>query len=192
MFERFTGDARKVVEGAVDRCERARADAVTEEDMLLAVLDMRGSTAASVLAALGVDRRREAVEGALGEARRFGGISRADAEALADLGIDVTEIVARVEGVHGRGALTAGRQFQRWSPGGHRPFAAGAKAVLVRSLRAAAARGDRRIGDEHILLALAIGPGVAADVLAEYGASPGEIERVLRDGQAGGEGRAAS
>jgi len=182
MFERFTGDARQVVVGAVDRCERARADAVTEEDMLLAVLDMQGSPASAVLSALGVDRRREALEGALGQARRYGGISRADAEALADLGIDVSEIVARVEDVHGRGALTAGRQFQRWSPGGHRPFAPGAKAVLVRSVRAATARGDRRIGDEHILLALAIGPGVAADVLAEYGASPGEIERVLRGG----------
>jgi len=189
MFERFTGDARHVVEGAVDRCERARADAVTEEDMLLAVLDMRGSRASSVLSALGVDRRREAVEGALGEARRFGGISRADAEALAGLGIDVTEIVARVEGVHGRGAMNAGRRFQRWTPGGHRPFAPSAKAVLVRSVRAATARGERRIGDEHILLALAIGPGVAADVLAEYGASPGEIERVL---SGGGDGSAAA
>lgn len=189
MFETFTGDARDVVAGAVDRCERARADAVTAEDMLLAVLDMRGSRASSVLAALGVDRRREAVEGALGEARRYGGISRADAAALAGLGIDVAEIVARVEGVHGRGALTAGRRFQRWSPGGHRPFAPSAKAVLVRSLRAATSRGERRIGDEHILLALAIGPGVAADVLAEYGASPGEIERVL---SGGGDGPASA
>jgi hypothetical protein len=65
----------------------------------------------------------------------------------------------------------------------------GAKAVLVRSLRAATAQGARHIGDEHILLALAIGPGVAADVLTEYGASPGEIERVLR---ADGDGTASA
>lgn len=135
-----------------------------------------------MLSALGVTARREPLELALGEARRRGGISRADTEALAGLGIDVAEIVARVEDTHGRGALATDRRPRRWRPAGHRPFTREAKAVLERSLRAALARGDRHIGDEHILLALAAGPGVVADVLAEYGASQAQVERVLGAG----------
>ncbi|MFI1968395.1 peptidase [Streptomyces cinnamoneus] len=185
MLERFTKSAREVVEGAAGRAERAGA--VTEEHLLLALLDLEGTRAAFALAALGVHRRREALEGALDEIRRRGGISRAEAEALAGLGIDVAEIVARVEDAHGRGALATGRTPRRRWSAGRQPFTREAKAVLERSLRAALARGDRHIGDEHILLALAAGPGVVADVLTEYGASQADVERVLGNG---GEGRA--
>ncbi|MFG2196732.1 Clp protease N-terminal domain-containing protein [Streptomyces sp. NPDC048639] len=182
MFERFTRSARDVVEGAVGYSERAGAETVTDEHLLLSLLDLEGTKATFALAALGVDRRREALEEALGEARRRGGISRADAEALAGLGIDVAEIVARAEYAHGPGALATGLRPRRWRPAGHRPFTREAKAVLERSLRAALARGDRHIGDEHILLALATGPGVVADVLIEYGASQAAVERVLGGG----------
>ncbi|WP_407288999.1 Clp protease N-terminal domain-containing protein [Streptomyces sp. BP-8] len=187
MFEKFTRSARDVVKGAISHSGRAGATAVTEEHLLLSLLDAEGTTASSALASLGVDRRREALEGALREARQRGGISRADAEALAGFGIDVDEVVARVEATHGSGALAADRTTKRWRPAGHRPFTPEAKAVLERSLRAALARGDRHIGDEHILLALAAHPGVVADVLTEYGADQAEVERALRDG---GPGRA--
>ncbi|GAA1879049.1 Clp protease N-terminal domain-containing protein [Streptantibioticus ferralitis] len=185
MFERFSKSARDVVEGAVGHAERVVSETVAEEHLLLSLLEREGTKAAFVLNALGVTERRELLERALGEARRRGGISRVDAEALAGLGIDVTEIVARVEDAHGRGALATGRRPRHWWSAGHRPFTREAKAVLERSLRAALARGDRHIGDEHILLALAAGPGVVADVLAEYGASQAEVERVL-----GGDGKA--
>ncbi|MFJ9912787.1 Clp protease N-terminal domain-containing protein [Actinacidiphila glaucinigra] len=187
MFEKFTKSARGVVEGAVGHAERAGDPAVTEDHLLLSLLDREGTRASAALAALGVDRRRAALEEALDETRRRGGVSRADAEALAGLGIDVAEIVARVEDAHGAGALATGRGPRRWRPAGRRPFTRGAKGVLERSLRAAVARGDRHIGDEHILLALAVGPGVVADVLAEHGASWADVERVLA---AEGEGRA--
>ncbi|MFF7215084.1 Clp protease N-terminal domain-containing protein [Streptomyces sp. NPDC008238] len=179
MFERFTKSAREVVEGAVGHAERAADPAVTEDHLLLSLLDRRGTRASAALAALGVDRRREALEEALGESRRRGGVSRADAAALAGLGIDVAEIVARVEDAHGSGVLAAGSGPRRRRPSGRRPFGRGAKGVLERSLRSAVARGDRHIGDEHILLALTAGPGVVADVLAEHGASWADVERVL-------------
>ncbi|MGW3246196.1 Clp protease N-terminal domain-containing protein [Streptomyces sp. NPDC001070] len=186
MFERFTKSAREVVEGAVGQAERAGAGTITEEHLLLSLLDLEGTRASAALAALGVDRRREALEEALRETRRRGGISRADAEALSGLGIDVAEIVARVEDAHGAGALAVGRRPGRWWSTGRRPFTRGAKTVLERSLRSAVARGDRHIGDEHILLGLTVGPGVVADVLAEYGASWADVERALA---ADGEGR---
>lgn len=135
MFERFTKSAREVVEGAVGHAERAGDPTIGEEHLLLSLLDLEGTRASAALAALGVDRRREALEEALGETRRRGGVSRADAEALAGLGIDVAAIVARVEDAHGTGALAARRGPRRWRPAGRRPFTRGAKGVLERSLR---------------------------------------------------------
>ncbi|MFJ4846852.1 MULTISPECIES: Clp protease N-terminal domain-containing protein [unclassified Streptomyces] len=191
MFERFTKSARDVVEGALGHAEKARDEAVAEEHLLLSLLDAEGTRASGVLAALGVDRRRGALEDALAESRRRGGVSRADAEALAGLGIDVAAIVARVEDTHGAGALAAGRRSRRWRPAGRPPLTRGAKTVLERSLRSALARGDRHIGDEHMLLALATGPGVVADVLTEFGASWADIERVLGEEDGGRRARAS-
>lgn len=178
MFERFTEAARGAVKGAVSHAERADADSVTEEHLLLALLDLEGTRSAAALGALGVTDRRASVESALEEARRRGGLTRADADALADIGIDVTEIVSRVEAVHGTGALAGGRKpKRRWS--GHRPFTRPAKDTLEQSLRVALGRGDRHIGDEHLLLALAARPGIVADVLADHGATYTALERAM-------------
>ncbi|MFD7295458.1 Clp protease N-terminal domain-containing protein [Streptomyces sp. NPDC059897] len=179
MFERFTKGARDVVKGAVVRAEEERAERVDEGHMLLALLDGRGTRGAFVLGALGADteERRTSMGRALALARRRAGLSQADAEALAGLGIDVEEIVSRVEQAHGEGALTGKRRL-----GGRRPFSREAKAVLESSLRAALAHGDRSIGDEHVLLALASRPGIVSEVLAEHGVSTSAVERVLYGG----------
>lgn len=182
MFERFTKDARAVVLGAVDHAERARAGEVTEEHLLLSLLDRKASRASFALAALGLDagERRDSVERALAEARRRGGLSRADTDALSGLGIDLSQIVSRVEEAHGAGALESGgggRRRRRLS--GHRPFTRDAKDVLTRSLRTAHAHRDRHIGDEHLLLALTTRPGVPAEVLADHGVTYEALERVL-------------
>jgi ATP-dependent Clp protease ATP-binding subunit ClpA len=196
MFERFTKDARAVVLGAVDHAERARASEVTEEHLLLSLLDREASRASFALAALGLagPDRRKSVERDLAEARRRGGLSRADVDALSGLGIDLSEIVSRVEEAHGVGALASDRKGARggWARrSGHRPFTRDAKDVLTRSLRAAHAhrhlvrartrsRGaTTAIGDEHLLLALTTRPGVAAEVLADHGVTYEALERVL-------------
>jgi len=181
MFERFTKDARAVVTGAVEHCERAGGERVDEAHLLLALLDREGSRAAFALASLGLTERRDAVERALAEARRRGGLSRADADALAGLGIDLTEIVFRVEETHGEGALVPGRKggVRR---SGRRPFTQGAKDLLTRSLRTAVAHGDRHIGDEHMLLALTARPGVPSEVLADHGVTHAAVERLLWGG----------
>ncbi|WP_256105603.1 Clp protease N-terminal domain-containing protein [Streptomyces sp. ODS05-4] len=178
MFERFTSAARAVVKGAVAHAERSGSGTVTEEHLLLSLLDREGTPAAAALARLGVSARREQVAAGLADAARRAGLTRADAEALAGLGIDVTEIVARVEAVHGAGALRADRRG-RPRRSGHRPFTTEAKAVLERSLRVALGRGDRHIGDEHLLLALAARPGPVADVLTEHGADYAALDRAL-------------
>lgn len=187
MFERFTKDAREVVRGAVVHCERSGARHVDAEHILLAVLDREAGRAAFALTALGLAERAESVRRELDEARRHAGLSRAQTDALAGLGIDVSEIVSRVEEVHGVGALSGDRKDRRgWS--GRRPFGRDAKDVLVRALRAALAHSDRHVGDEHVLLALTTGPGVPSEVLADHGVTYESLTRVL---YGGGEARAS-
>lgn len=186
MFERFTKDARAVVEGAVEHAERSHAAMVDEEHLLLAVLDREGSRASFALASLGAAGRRDSMERALAGARRRGGLSRAETEALSGLGIDVTEVVSRVEETHGAGALApgGGKGRRGGRPSGHRPFTCGAKDLLTQTLRVAVAHNDRRIGDEHLLLALTARPGVVAEVLADHGVTYEAVERVLWGGGA--------
>ncbi|MCX4660149.1 peptidase [Streptomyces sp. SID4919] len=181
MFERFTKDARAVVVDALGHAERAGARTVGEEHLLLALFDREGSRASFALAALGADRRRDSVERALDDARRRGGLSRADSEALAGFGIDVDELVTRVEDGHGAGALaSAGRRAggrRGWF--GRVPFAPESKDVLTRSLRIALGRREREIGDHHVLLAVTSRSGVGAEVLADHGVERLALERVL-------------
>ncbi|MFE5258990.1 Clp protease N-terminal domain-containing protein [Streptomyces coelicoflavus] len=182
MFERFTKDARAVVQGAVEHAEEARAGTVEPEHLLLALLDREGSRASFALAALGVDEHRDAVRRELREVRRRAGLSQAETEALAGLGIDVSEIVARVEEAHGAGAMSVGDRKSGRRRSGHRSFSRGAKEVLEKALRVAVARRERHIGDEHLLLALAVRPGVPAEVLADHGVTHESLTRVLGDG----------
>ncbi|MER5752538.1 Clp protease N-terminal domain-containing protein [Streptomyces sp. NPDC002088] len=181
MFERFTKDAREVVVEAVAHAERAGAERVEETHVLLALLDREGSRGSFALAALGLPPGgREDVVRELGEARRRGGLSRADADALSGLGIDLTEIVSRIEEAHGEGALAD--VAQGGSPGrrsGRRPFGRGARELLAQSLRVTLGHRDRRIGDEHLLLALTARPGVPAEVLADHGVTHESLSRVL-------------
>ncbi|MFI8002410.1 Clp protease N-terminal domain-containing protein [Streptomyces sp. NPDC086010] len=187
MFERFTKGARAAVTGAVTHAERAGADAITEEHLLFSLLDQEGSRASFVVAALGLTDRRASIEAAFAETRRRGGLTKADTEALAGLGIDVTEIVARVEDAHGAGVLAGDRRSRRWWSG-QRPFTTGAKGVLEKSLRIALGRRDRFIGEEHLLLALTACPGSVAEVLADHGATYAVVERALYG--TGGHGQA--
>ncbi|MFE2171221.1 Clp protease N-terminal domain-containing protein [Streptomyces sp. NPDC059447] len=184
MFERFTGDARAAVTGAVAEARRADAATVTEEHLLLSLL------ALGALDPLGVDRA--AVTADLAAARRRGGMSRADEEALADLGIDVTEIVSRVEETHGEGALSAPAPRKRTLGSSlrsalgrpepdsrHVPLTQGSKKALEQSLRIALGRKERHIGTLHLLLALLSRPGTVSEVLTDHGVTYTTAESTL-------------
>lgn len=186
MFERFTKDARAVVRGAVDHCAEAGGRTVGAEHLLLALLDREASRASFALAALGLADRKDAVRRALEETRRRAGLSRAETEALAGLGIDVSEIVSRVEEAHGVGAMagdgTAGDGKAGARRSGRPGFGREAKGVLEQSLRMALARRERHIGDEHLLLAMTVRPGPTAEVLADHGVTHASLTRVLGGG----------
>ncbi|WP_282695870.1 Clp protease N-terminal domain-containing protein [Streptomyces sp. CC208A] len=174
MFERFTKAARATVRGATEHAERGGAGVVTPEHLLLALLDREGTRAAVVLGRLCPPERRPSLVSALADARRRAGLSRADAEALAGLGIDVGAIVERVEETHGAGALAGTRRTS-----GRRTFSREAKTVLEKSLRVALARKDREIGDEHLLLALTTTGGVVAETLADHGVTFSSVDTAL-------------
>lgn len=162
MFERFTTEARDTVTGAAAEARQAGSARVTEEHLLLSLL------ALGALDPLGVDR--SAVAADLAAARRRGGMSRADEEALAGLGIDLAEIVSRVEETHGEGALATPAPRRRiLGASRHVPFAKGAKKTLEQSLRIALGRKDHHIGTLHLLLALLSRPGTVAEVLTDHG-----------------------
>ncbi|MFJ2649773.1 Clp protease N-terminal domain-containing protein [Streptomyces sp. NPDC087420] len=154
MFERFTEGARGVVTGAVGHAERVEAELVTEEHMLLALLDQEGTRTSFAFACLGLTPtdRRSSMETALAEARRPPAVAGAGARARA------------------RG----------WS--GRLRFAPGAKGTLEKSLRIAVGRGDRRVGGEHMLLALVARAGVVSEVLASHGATYAGVERAMFGG----------
>jgi ATP-dependent Clp protease ATP-binding subunit ClpA len=177
MFERLTKDARAVVKGAAGHAEAAGARSVGTEHLLLALLDREGSRAASALAACGLTGRAESVRRGLAQARRRAGLSQAEADALAGLGIDVSQIVARVEEVHGVGAMSG--DGAEPAPGRRPGFGRDARSVLEKSLRIALGRRDRYVGDEHLLLALTVLPGAAGEVLAEHGVTHESVTRVL-------------
>ena len=61
MFERFTEDARDVVRGATEHCERSGPQSVDAEHIRLALLDREASRGSFALAALGLGDRGEAV-----------------------------------------------------------------------------------------------------------------------------------
>lgn len=178
MFETFTQTVGEVLHAAIKQSHQTGAS-VCEEDLFLPWLDREGTAAAAALAATGIAQRRDSVERALADARRHGGLSQSDSEALAQLGIDLAQVVSSIELAHGEGALAPARiPKPRRLPAG-RVFTPGAKRVLSRARKEALLRGDQRIGDEHLLLALAAQPGVVADVLAEHGVTYADVRNAL-------------
>ncbi|MFI9007026.1 Clp protease N-terminal domain-containing protein [Actinosynnema sp. NPDC053489] len=168
--ERFTRAARQTVHDAAVQAERLDATGIGPEHLALALLD------APVLAEFRLER--DEVVDAFAAARRKGGLSDADTEALRRLGIDVDEIVASVERTHGEGALAlAPTRRRRRFFGTHLPFTAAAKKTLVRSLVEARDLGHRALRQEHLLLALLAEPGLVSEVLGARGVNYVEVRR---------------
>ena len=124
MFERFAEEARSAVTEAAALAGEAGDPAVDPGHLLVAVAHAAGTPASLALARLGLDR--EAIEAAIAGDRD--GV-------LAAVGVAAD--------VPPRRRLAAQPKF-----------APATKRALERALQAATARGDRRIGTEHLLLGL--------------------------------------
>jgi ATP-dependent Clp protease ATP-binding subunit ClpA len=149
MFERFTRDAREVVKRSHEEARRLRSPTIEAEHLLLALAAPASGPPAAVLADAGLDRDR--LEGAL------------DAElqsSLESIGLPAAELLEQ--------APPSGWRSPRWGQS--------AKLAMERSVRAAAARRDRRLLPAHLLLGvLRAEAGTVPRALHGAGVEPPEL-----------------
>jgi ATP-dependent Clp protease ATP-binding subunit ClpA len=151
MFERFTAEARTAVVGAYEHADTLHHGHIAPEHLLLGVADQPAG--ARLLQRLGIEPA--GLHDLIASRREPDAL---DQDALAAMGINLDTIRARVEERFGPGALDrppARRRCRRGGIARHMPFSPQAKKVLELSLREAIALGDRHLGPEHLLLALA-------------------------------------
>ena len=120
------------------------------------VLETSGAAASDVRTVL--DQLRQ---------RYVDGLDEDDAEALKALGIDLDEVVRRID--HNLGGLSAAKP-------GHRPFSRDSKKALALALREAISLKHNYIGTEHLLLGLArCDDRVVSDTFARFGLDRGML-----------------
>ena len=160
MLERFTKRAREVVERAQSIAMESRASQVRPEHLFAAILWDDQCLAVRVLVAQGTSTDRLHAELDRRRARYVDGLDDDDAEALQAIGIDLDEVVRRIDRNLG------GPSTRRRRP----PFSRGSKKALQLALREAIALRHNYIGTEHLLLGLARGEDrVVADTLGAFG-----------------------
>lgn len=187
MFEKFTREARHVVIDAQEHAREADAPEIGTEHLLFGLLrESRGGVVATFLADRLPDRQYLRAE--FDQVRRRGDVTDADADALAELGIDIDQVVRAIEQAHGQDALarepvpeatSARRRRWRKQQVRHIPFSAAAKDALQRCLGEAMELGADHIGTEHLLLSLLAGRGTVADVLATHDIQATELRALL-------------
>jgi ATP-dependent Clp protease ATP-binding subunit ClpA len=166
--------------GAViaDALVRARAEGtsrIAEEHLLAALLANQDS--GPLLGRLGGPAGAEAVRAEVREARRRGGLTAGEEQALAGLGIDLDEVVARVEARLGSGALdSASVPARRRRRASVSPQTA---AALHAAQRQKTSRGDRQATARHVLLGLLAQPGLVTDALAARGITLAGVLQVM-------------
>jgi ATP-dependent Clp protease ATP-binding subunit ClpA len=164
MSNRFTREARAVVERAQQESADLGHDHIGTEHLLLGV-----SAGGGLPPSLGLSH--DALRKAVG-----GSSQQLDADALAAIGIDLDAVRRAVEESFGPGALS-GRRRRR---GGHIPICPKARKALELALREALALGDRNIGSDHILLGMTRDPDTgAARALAACGTTPDALRAAV-------------
>jgi ATP-dependent Clp protease ATP-binding subunit ClpA len=172
MLERFTRNARAIVVGAQQAAQRANAPEVRPAHLLESLVSTDSVLAMKVLAELGApgEEVRRVVRGLT--TQHAGVLDADDAEALRLLGIDLDDVLSRIDGdlADDGGPI----------PRGHKRFARQSKKVLELSLREALRLGDGFIGTEHVLLGLLrVGDHTLLHTLAAFDLDPDAVRRAV-------------
>jgi ATP-dependent Clp protease ATP-binding subunit ClpA len=162
---RFNSSAGAVIADALERARAEGTSQIAEEHLFAALLSNPDSR--PLLGRLGGPQEAEAVWAEVREARRRAGITATEQQALAGFGIDLDEIVARVEAQLGEGALDSTRGPAR--RGRRASLSPEAVAAVNAAHRQKTARGDRAFTAQHLVLGLLAGPGPLADALRARG-----------------------
>jgi len=171
MLERFTKPARSVVEAAVKEARTARAVRVRPEHLFVALLGEHYSLAVRVLADLGAPPDRVLAEVESRRDRYVDGLGDEDAAALATIGIDLEEVLRRVDPEPDEDRPRVRIRFSREG-----------KKVLELALREAVALRHDYIGTEHILLGLVReGDPVVSDALTALGVTQKELRAAVAE-----------
>jgi ATP-dependent Clp protease ATP-binding subunit ClpA len=178
---RLSQESRAVIVDAVERSRREGAREARVEHLLTAVLAHRDGQSLLAGEGPGADELLDDIR----EARRRGGLSTGDVEALADIGVDVAALVDRVEAELGEGALdrTRSRPLPAWRGPS---VSADLTAVLVAADRQARDAGEGGVTVAHLLLGLLAQPGLVADTLGRHGITWATVREGLNtSGRAG-------
>jgi ATP-dependent Clp protease ATP-binding subunit ClpA len=160
-----TSPAAAVIADALERARAGGTSQIAEEHLFAALLSNPDSR--PLLGRLSAPDEAEAVWAEVRGARRRGGITAGEQEALAGLGIDLDEVVAQVEAQLGEGALDGTRTPAR--RGWRVSMSPEAIAVLNAAQRQKAACGDRDLAAQHLVLGFLAQPGLFADALRARG-----------------------
>jgi ATP-dependent Clp protease ATP-binding subunit ClpA len=172
MFERFTKAARYVVEDAVRIADGSRTDEVRPEHLFAALLQDEECLAVRVLDGMGASagKLRACLDSVAG--KYVDGLGEEDAEALKAFGIDLDEVVRRIDS--NLGGLAPRRRRPR--------FSRASKKALQLALREAIALHHNYIGTEHLLLGLVRGGDrVVVDTLASCDVRPDALRTAVAD-----------
>ena len=176
MFERFTTQARQVVQAGLTEARVLGASRIGAEHLLIAIAATRSGTARDTLAAAGLDAPRlRALASPDPAGREHAG--QLDPDALATIGIDLGQVRRAAEAAFGPGALDRPAGRGRTTKARLTPEAKGA---LGRALRLAQARGDRVITAAHLLGGLIDqGENAALGLLTAAGTDPAGLRADL-------------
>lgn len=171
ITKRLSPDAKVLLLAATSEAAALRAEQVGGEHILLACLSFRGSLAADYLADAGVDRLRIAT--LLNPADEDAGVvfDDSDAEALAGLGIDLPQVLLRLEENVGSPAREAARPRRRPGPPRRsRRFADCASSTVKRAAVEAATLKSKSVEPTHVLLSALREPSTCCqDVVSALG-----------------------
>jgi ATP-dependent Clp protease ATP-binding subunit ClpA len=157
---------------------RTDADEVLPVHLFASLVEADGILAVQVLEDLGASHTdlRQVVRDLTGH--HHSGLSDDDAEALRVLGIDLDDVVRRIDSDLGGTPDPAAARHSRPR------FSPGAKKVLELSLREAIRLGDGFIGTEHVLLGLIrSGDPVVLRTLAAFDLSPDDVRRAVDEAE---------
>lgn len=174
VYERFTELARRAVVASRDAADSLGHGHVGTEHLLLGLAQTAG-TASEVLRTCGVElgRARDEVEQLYAAYVREHGAPAARVQsaqdALASIGVDVTDIRRRADEAFGPGALKYPRAA----------FSIRAKKAVQAALLRARAQGMETIDTEHLLLGLLDSGGTGLRVLTGLAVDPEALRRSI-------------